>query len=117
MTETETNAGGLGPLHKIPNAAKQLDCSTDHVLGLIEDGEIEYIDIARSGSKHREIRLAQEHIDNFKHKRTRKEYSKAAPASPTPRRKIKVKGENTPKAKHSATGTSHVDAFRAKWKV
>lgn len=60
-----------GELRTILFAADKLNCSKDHVIELVNDGDLRYVDIARTGSKHREIRFTDEQIDEFAKNRTR----------------------------------------------
>ncbi|HEY7770467.1 hypothetical protein [Longimicrobium sp.] len=46
--------------------------SNEHVLALLEDGEIEATDVSRAGAKRPEWRFSPESIDSFMERRTKK---------------------------------------------
>ncbi len=52
-------------LLNLSTAARKLHCSRDHLRALINDGELEYVDLARPGSKHREIRLTLSQLQSY----------------------------------------------------
>jgi excisionase family DNA binding protein len=53
---------------KVPDVASQLDCGRDHVLHLIEAGELDAIDISVGGRPS--YRVSQDAIDRFIEART-----------------------------------------------
>jgi hypothetical protein len=61
-------------LRTVAYVAEKLFCSKDLIMDLITDGDLKYVDIARSGSKQREIRFTDERIEQFKTERTRPRY-------------------------------------------
>lgn len=54
-----------------------LGCSRDHLMGLVNDGAIDFVDIARPGSMHREIRFTWAHLETFTAKRSRRMQQKS----------------------------------------
>lgn len=68
-----------GELRRVSYAAKKLDCSEDHVVALVDDGEIEYIDIASKNARRRDVRFTDQQLDEFAVSRTRRVASEAAP--------------------------------------
>jgi excisionase family DNA binding protein len=67
----QADLGAADTLLSVASAAETLNCSKEHVMKLVDDGDLQYVDIARKGSKHREIRFTQEQIERFKKDRTR----------------------------------------------
>jgi excisionase family DNA binding protein len=59
----------FGQQYTIRDVAKLMKCSNDHVVALYDDGELEGINIARSGAKHRELRFSEEALDAFADRR------------------------------------------------
>ncbi|WP_373696644.1 helix-turn-helix domain-containing protein [Microvirga yunnanensis] len=98
---------GTGGLYDIPAAARRLKCSRDHLLGLVHDGEIEYIDLARRGSKHREIRFTAAQLDAYASKRTRRNVSNPIPTSAQASRPSQ-------KTVEPVSAASFAERFRAK---
>jgi hypothetical protein len=68
---SELSANFEGELRTVWFAADKLTCSKEHVIDLVNDGDLKYVDIARSGSKHRLIRFTDEQIEEFAKERTR----------------------------------------------
>jgi hypothetical protein len=64
----------------VTSSAKMLGCSRDHLMSLINDGEIEFVDIARTGSRHREPRLTVLSLKAYVSRRTCRMVQKAATA-------------------------------------
>jgi excisionase family DNA binding protein len=54
-----------GDLYRLPQAAKKLGISQDHLIALVDDGDIQFINVARRGAKRREIRFTEEQLDLF----------------------------------------------------
>lgn len=60
-----------GELRTLSFAADKLTCSKDHVIELVNEGALKYVDIARANSRHREIRFTDDQINEFTRERTR----------------------------------------------
>lgn len=93
---TEFCANFDGELRTVWFAADKLSCSKDHIIELVNEGDLKYVDIARTGSKHREIRFTDEQLDEFAKNRTRQR----SPFTAQPRAKAReinvgVSGGNT----------------------
>ena len=83
----------FGQHYTVKEVAKLMGCSDEHVVGLYEDGDLKGINIARKGAKHRELRFAEEALDEFAAGRTK------SPSQPLRKiiRTSKVSGsENAP---------------------
>ncbi|WP_114943207.1 helix-turn-helix domain-containing protein [Microvirga calopogonii] len=59
----------FGQQYTIKEVSERMKCSEGHVVALYEDGDLEGIDIARSGAKHRELRFSEEALDAFAERR------------------------------------------------
>lgn len=70
-----------GFLYDLETVARKMMCSREHVLALIDDGELEYINLARPGSKHREIRITCQQILLYASRRTCRKAAPPVPAS------------------------------------
>lgn len=60
-----------GALLKIPEAARELDCSGMHVYRLIASGELRAVDIADEGSRASKLRVRRDDLAKFIDVRTR----------------------------------------------
>lgn len=56
----------------IKSASEWLSVSRDQIMAFIDDGDIEYVDVARHGSSHREIRFTTDMIVGFINSRSRR---------------------------------------------
>jgi excisionase family DNA binding protein len=59
----------FGQQYTVREVAALMKCSEDHVVALYNDGELEAINIARKGAKHRELRFSEEALDAFADRR------------------------------------------------
>jgi hypothetical protein len=75
-----------GELRTLSFAAEKFTCSKDHVIQLVNDGDLKYVDIARANSKYRDIRFTDEQLDQFARERTRQR-------SPLPVKQPRAKAE------------------------
>lgn len=71
------NAPDCQLLYDLTSAARMLGCSRDHLSSLVHDGEIDFVDLARPGSRHREIRFTLAQLEAYVTKRTRRNLSAA----------------------------------------
>lgn len=69
--QLELCANFEGELRTLSFAADKLACSKEHIVELVNDGDLKYVNLARAGSKYREIRFTDEQLDEFAKTRTR----------------------------------------------
>lgn len=79
---SELVANFEGDLLKLRQAAAKLGISPDHLRELCLSGEIEFLDVSRKGSRHREYRFTEAMLDDFATKRTRRVVQPVADPKP-----------------------------------
>lgn len=60
----------------IKSASEWLGVSKDQISAFIEDGDLEYVDLSRAGSSHREVRFTIDMISDFIGRRSRRNTQK-----------------------------------------
>jgi excisionase family DNA binding protein len=55
--------------YTVKQVAEKMNCSSDHVVALHNDGELDGIDIARKHAQRRELRFSEADLDKFAERR------------------------------------------------